>query len=287
MKSILVLEDDENLRELLVDVLDSLEYQVEGAAGPEEALHLAHEISFDVVISDVRMAGPVDGLGVLEELKKQRPALACIVMTGYADELAPLRALQIRVDDYLYKPFDVKDIVAALERVKKSAQQNQWYRKALSRLLGQGDSQQLLAELQDTRESCLKDFFVAIRSNLLYAETALQAWDSLEELESGYLSAMRLPNAITPDSARAAVQRYSLWRRQLGQRGANQELVLASPRSPEKLDRKLFKLFLERLRSGAISAEELGMAVSLRRLPAERRNQDPEYTQLWQRMWGP
>jgi DNA-binding response OmpR family regulator len=286
MKSILVLEDDENLRELLVDVLDSLDYRVEGAAGPEEALHLAGVIDFDCVISDVRMAGPVDGLGALEEMKQRRPKLSCIVMTGYADEMAPLRALQIRVDDYLYKPFDVKDLVAALERVQKASAQNQWYRKALSRLLGQPDSQQLLGELQEIRESCLKDFFVAVRSNLLYAETALQAWDSLEELEWNYLAVMRTPASVTAESSQAAGQRYSLWRRQLGQRAAHQELVLASPRCADKVDRKDFKRFVERLREGAISAEDLGLAVSLRRLPAERRGQDPEYAEMWQRMWG-
>lgn len=286
MKSILVLEDDENLRELLVDVLDSLDYTVEGAASPEEALHLAHEIVFDVIISDVRMAGPVDGLGALQELKRLRPPLRCIVMTGYADELAPLRALQIRVDDYLYKPFDVKDILAALERVKKSAQQNQWYRKMLGKVMGQPDPAQLLNELQTIREGCLQDFFVAVRANYLYAETALEAWDRLEELELGYLQAMRTPSAITAQSAQAAAARYTSWQKQLGERASKQALVMAPQRSPEKVERPLFKRFLERIKSGSISAAELAVAVSLRRLPPDRRAQDPEYQELWQRLWS-
>ena len=286
MKSILVLEDDENLRELLVDVLDSLDYKVEGAAGPEEALHLAHEIVFDCVISDVRMAGPVDGLGALQELKQKRPLLRCIVMTGYADELAPLRALQIRVDDYLYKPFDVKDILAALERVKKSAQQNAWYRKMLGKVMGQPDTIQLLSGLQVVRESCLRDFFVAVRSSHLYAETALDAWDRLEELEVGYLQAMRSPSALTAQSVQGAAARYTGWQTQLGQRASKQELVMAAQRSTEKVDRAVFRRFLERIKTGALDAADLGMAVSLRRMPAERRAQEPEYQELWQRTWA-
>lgn len=286
MKSILVLEDDENLRELLVDVLDSLEYKVEGASAPEVAIHLAHEIVFDAVISDVRMAGPVDGLGVLEELKRQRPQLRCIVMTGYADELAPLRALQISVDDYLYKPFDVKDVVAALDRVKKSAQQNAWYRKALGKIMGQPDPAKVLTELQQVREACLRDFFVAVRSNFLYAETALDAWDRLEELELGYLQAMRTPSAVTAASAQAAGQRYEAWKTQLGQRASRQELVMPAQRSPDRVERGLFKRFLERIKKGEVDAPELGMAVSLRRMPEERRSQEPEYQDLWQRMWA-
>ncbi len=286
MKSILVLEDDENLRELLVDVLDSLDYKVEGASAPEVAIHLAHEIVFDAVISDVRMAGPVDGLGALEELKRQRPSLRCIVMTGYADEMAPLRALQISVDDYLYKPFDVKDVLAALDRVKKSAQQNAWYRKALGRLMGQPDPAQVLAELQQVRESCLRDFYVAVRSNFLYAETALDAWDRLEELELGYLQAMRTPASVTTASANQAAQRYEAWRTQLSQRAAKQELVMPAQRSAEKVERGLFKRFLERIKKGQIDAADLGMAVSLRRMPEERRSKEAEYQELWQRMWS-
>jgi len=286
LKSILVLEDDENLRELLVDVLDSLEYKVEGASAPEVAIHLAHEIVFDAVISDVRMAGPVDGLGALEELKRHRPSLRCIVMTGYADELAPLRALQISVDDYLYKPFDVQDVLAALDRVKRSAQQNAWYRKALGRLMGQPDPAQVLTELQQVREACLRDFYVAVRSNFLYAETALDAWDRLEDLELGYLQAMRTPAAVTAASAQQAAQRYEAWKTQLGQRAAKQELIMPAQRSAEKVERGLFKRFLERIKNGQVDAADLGMAVSLRRMPEERRAQEAEYQELWQRMWS-
>jgi DNA-binding response OmpR family regulator len=286
MKSILVLEDDDNLRDLLVDVLDSLDYKVEGASAPEVAIHLAQEILFDVVISDVRMAGPVDGLGALEELKRHRSALRCIVMTGFADELAPLRALQISVDDYLYKPFDVKDVLAALERVKKSAQQNAWYRKALGRLMGQPDPAQILSELQANREACLRDFFVAIRSNFLYAETALEAWDQLEELELGYLQAMRTPAAISVENVRTACNRYLSWKEQLGKRASKQELVMAGQRGPEKVERGLFRRFLERIKKADVSPSELGLAVSLRRMPAERRAEEPEYQELWQRMWS-
>lgn len=286
MKTILVLEDDENLRELLVDVLDSLDYRVEGAEGPEVALHLAEEIVFDLVISDVRMAGPVDGLGVLERLKNRRPKLRCIVITGYADELAPVRAMQIRVDDYLYKPFNVQDVVAAMQRVQKSGQQNLWYRKILARLMDQPDNQQMLGEMQELREDSLKSFFVAVRSNLLYAETALSAWDQLEELELSYLSAMRSPASLTPEAIRALSSGYLSWQSRLSQRVSNQELVMAPARSPDKVDRPHFKSFLERIREGRISAEDLGMAVCLRRMPAPRREQEPEYQELWQRLWG-
>jgi DNA-binding NarL/FixJ family response regulator len=280
MNQILVLEDDENLRELLVDVLDGLDYQASGAECAEVALHLAEEIVFDLVISDIRMAGPTDGLGALEELKRKRPQLACIVMTGYADELAPLRALQIRVDDYLYKPFDVQDIVAAIGRVKKSAEQNRWYRRALGKLMGNTPDQQL-ADLQTTREECLKSFFVAVRSGALYAETALDAWDRLEGLEAGYMAGMRSPQSLNAAGAREA---YRTWQAQLSQRAAKGAFVTAEQRSADKVDRATFKRFLERLKSGSITAEELALAVGLRRMPPDRLPQ--EHQDLKRRLWN-
>lgn len=282
MKQILVLEDDENLRELLVDLLDSLDYGVQGAECAEVALHLAREIVFDLVISDIRMAGATDGLGALEQLKRTRPRLSCIVMTGYADEIAPLRALQIRVDDYLYKPFDVQDIVAAIERVKKSAEQNRWHRKALARLLG-ADPDQKLQELQQAREDCWKAFFVAVRSGALYAETALEAWDRLEALDTSYLTALRSPASITAKQAQAATDAYESCHQRMAQRSASGAFVPAAARSADKVDRPTFKRFLDRIKSGVLCAEQLGMAVGLRRMPAERLQ--PEERELQQRMW--
>ena len=285
MKTVLVLEDDENLRELLVDVLDSLDYTVEGVGSPPEAIHFAHEIDFDVMISDIRMAGPTDGLGCLEEIKKIRPSLSCIVMTGFADELAPLRAMQIKVDDYIYKPFDVADILAALERVKKSQQQRHWYRRTLNRLLGQGDPEQSLLELNRARESALKTLFVAVRSGHLYAETALEAWDSLEDLEMTYLTILRNPRGYGSGPVLEAKGRYEKWQMRLTQRAKEQSFVSAGSRAPERVERDRFRRFLERLKGGKVSAEDLSMAVGVRRMPAERRQADPECKELYERMW--
>ena len=117
---VLILEDDDNLRELLADAVESLDHLVKQADSATMALHMGREFDFELVISDIRMAGPTDGLGVLQALKQRQPNMACIVITGYADKTAPLRALQIRVDDYLYKPFEIEHLVEAIDRVRSS-----------------------------------------------------------------------------------------------------------------------------------------------------------------------
>lgn len=284
MNRVLVLEDDANLREILVDVVESLDYQVSGAESAKVALHLGTQFDFDLVISDIRMAGPTDGLGVLAALKQRRPALACIVITGFADQTAPLRALQIKVDDYLYKPFEVEDIVEAIERVRKASAQRIWYRQVLNRFLRQIAPDQALADLQAARDECLKAWFVSIRSDHLYLETALAAWDGWEELDVEYL---RIANTAVPaaNQVKSLLGRFQIWRDKLAKDAGSKAFVAPATRSPDKVDRANFRRFTERIKQARLSAEELSLAVTLRRIPAERRSRNLELERLFQRMW--
>jgi YesN/AraC family two-component response regulator len=282
---VLILEDDDNLRELLVDAVESMDYEVHAAESARVALNLGRDYDFDLVISDIRMAGPTDGLGVLQALKKARPSLACIVITGYADHTAPLRALQIKVDDYLYKPFQVQDIVAAVQRVRESKSQRTWFRQVLHRLLGQVASDQALNELQTTREQCLKGLFLAIRSQLVYAETALAAWDVWEELEVEYLQIAN-SNSVRADTVQRLLDRYGLWQAKMAKDAENKAFVASTQRPAEGVDRATFRRFVDRIKQAQVSAEELGLAVTLRRIPPDRRSRNVELEKLHQRMWA-
>jgi YesN/AraC family two-component response regulator len=285
LRRVLVLEDDECLREMLVDTVESLDFEVHGADGAKMALVLGRQFEFDVIISDIRMAGPTDGLGVLAQLKQQQPKVACIVITGFADQTAPLRALQIRVDDYLYKPFEVNHLVEALERVRQSRQQNKWYRQFLSKLFATQASPEQLDQLQQARESCLKFFFVGIRSKHLYAETALAAWDHWEELEADYLRVAGVAQAPL-ELVRSLLERYQIWQDKVTRDARERSFVSASQRSQEKVERATFRRFFERVQSAQLSAEDISLAVSLRRIPAERRRCNPELERLYRRTWG-
>jgi YesN/AraC family two-component response regulator len=185
------------------------------------------------------------------------------------------------VDDYLYKPFDVKDVLAALERVKKAATAHQWHRRILAKLMGQVSTEERLEQLSSLREEGLTAFFVAVRSQLLYAETALESWDQWEELDTSYLQVLRNPAPSEIDSLANKIQE---WTSRLNQRASAQTFVSAPVRSSQRVERSSFRAFLEKIKSGAISAADLSLAVSLRRLPPERRPADLQ--ELWQTMWG-
>ena len=114
---ILVLEDDANMMELLCEALEEAGYEPRGARRPEAAVEMASKVPFHLMISDIRMAGATDGLGAVARVKKFQPNIKVVVITGYASEDAPARAIGLQVDDYVYKPFRIP---ALLESVRKT-----------------------------------------------------------------------------------------------------------------------------------------------------------------------
>lgn len=113
---VLVLEDDENLRELLCETLEDEGYQSEGAANGVEAINKVNSGVYDLLLVDVRMEG-MSGLEAFAHIRQQGVELACLVITGYATEEDSIRAIRLGVGDYLRKPFEMKELLLRLARV--------------------------------------------------------------------------------------------------------------------------------------------------------------------------
>ena len=111
--SILVVEDDLGMREILVETLEEEEYVVRSASSVDEALSLTPKFSFDILVTDIRMAGP-DGVEGFVLLKSKLPKLRCICITGYLSDDVSRRAVEVGVDDFVFKPFHLVDISSAV-----------------------------------------------------------------------------------------------------------------------------------------------------------------------------
>ena len=112
---ILLVDDDRTLREDFKLWFE--DFDVLGAENAEEALAiLGKPNEIDVVIMDVEMPG-MDGLAALERIKASSPDKPVIIMTGYSTKDVAVHALQARADNYIEKPFDLKTMHAAIEKV--------------------------------------------------------------------------------------------------------------------------------------------------------------------------
>lgn len=135
---ILLIEDEPDLRETLAELLEERDYHVETVPSSEAAVSLARDKSFDVVITDIRTEGQYDGLSALEKVKEQQPEVAGVVITGYSTEDYALRAVKLKVEDYLKKPFQLTDFIQRIEAIasqkrksKEEAHQRERFRKTL------------------------------------------------------------------------------------------------------------------------------------------------------------
>ena len=112
---LLVIDDEEDIREMLEFVLASDGFSVVTADGGLAALEIAEERRFDVAITDMKMPD-MDGLETLAALKKLDATLEVIVVTGYASEQTAAECIKLGAYAYLRKPFEVADLLALIER---------------------------------------------------------------------------------------------------------------------------------------------------------------------------
>ena len=116
---VLVVDDEETIREVLMDFLTLEGFEVQCATNGEDALALLDEegVSFDVVLLDMKMPG-LSGIAVLEELARheRHQALIRFVMTGYGTVETAIKAMKLGATDYILKPFKVQEVIVAIER---------------------------------------------------------------------------------------------------------------------------------------------------------------------------
>lgn len=106
----LVIDDEDQIRGLVSEVLEMEGWNVTQAASAEEAFELMSERSYQLVFCDV-MLGQADGYDVLRKFTAEQPSATFVLMTGRGSAAGALDATAIGAFDYLLKPFDVVDIV--------------------------------------------------------------------------------------------------------------------------------------------------------------------------------
>jgi len=113
--NILVVEDDDALRDALQITLEAAGHAVHSASGGPQALDFIARHAFHMVVSDLRMA-PMDGLTLLGEIRSRQPGLPVLLMTAFGDVDKAVAAMRGGACDFMLKPFEPKTLLDQIAR---------------------------------------------------------------------------------------------------------------------------------------------------------------------------
>lgn len=115
-KRVLVVEDDAAIRRGIVDAVEFAGYEVIQAKDGHEGMRAAMRGGYDMMLLDLVLPGP-GGLEILAEVRLSRPTVPVIILTAKGEESDRVKGLTLGADDYVVKPFSIKELLARVEAV--------------------------------------------------------------------------------------------------------------------------------------------------------------------------
>lgn len=280
MANVLVVEDDPTMNEILVEVLQDEGHQVRYAFSGEEALEQMKNWPVELVVSDVRLPG-IDGVETLSRFKKLKPSLKTIVLTGYARADAPVRAIRLKVDDYLFKPFGLAYFVGCVNRVLASEEERQAKLGLFEKVFAYfGNSKDdALDELVSERHEAYRGLYIGARSGHLTQSASLAVYNLLDSLEPQFRGLLNDKNAEAKD-----IRDLQLRYHEILDSSAELEPCIEMD-SGHEVNSKDFKRLYTAMKTSQISADDLMYAPLLRTTPDERFETLPDLLALKRRLW--
>ena len=118
---ILIVDDESAIRRALQNTLKGMGFAVDDAPTGESALQRVHEAPYDVVLLDINMPG-IGGIRACREMRRNLPRLGILMLTVRDSEEDKIAALDAGADDYITKPFTVRELAARIRAaVRRSA----------------------------------------------------------------------------------------------------------------------------------------------------------------------
>jgi len=222
-EKILVIDDEEGLRNFCKRALTKEGYEVEVSSSGEEALALMKENQFALALIDLKMPG-IDGIEVLKRIKKEYPRTEAIILTGYGSFESAVDALRLGADDYLTKPIDVAALLMAVKRCLEK-RRLKWENIELKNTVALYEVSQAMTSLMDLNQllnlilklACdtlnaeggsimlcdpLKNELVVRAAAGTYKDKALKAKIKIGERVSGQAAERREPLLVIGDDPR-------------------------------------------------------------------------------------
>ena len=123
MEKVLIIEDDKDIADLISIHLGDLGYETEKAYDGKEGLLKALNTSYKVVILDIRLP-LMDGFEVCKKLRMEKSTVPVLMVTSKSEEIDKVLGLEIGADDYITKPFSIRELLARVKAVMRRAGMN-------------------------------------------------------------------------------------------------------------------------------------------------------------------
>jgi len=151
MSTILIVDDEKSLRQVLRDALEAEGHTVLQAAAGQEALDRFAEVTCDLVLLDMILPD-LNGLQVLRRLKRQAPDVPVVIMTAYSEVRGAVEAMKAQAADYLCKPFDLDEFRVVVQRCLETASLAQDYRRIRELEAGRHHVGQIVGDSKSARQ---------------------------------------------------------------------------------------------------------------------------------------
>ena len=115
--NVLLVDDEEQFLDVLTQRLEARGLKVKAVTNGEDAVKQVEDHNFDAIIVDLAMPG-IDGIETLKRIKKKRPDLEIIMLTGHATVKSGIEAMKLGADDFLEKPVDLNVLLEKIGEAK-------------------------------------------------------------------------------------------------------------------------------------------------------------------------
>lgn len=165
MKNILVIDDEESIRELIPSIFSGDEYKVVAVKDAQAGMDMLTDGIFQVALVDIKMPG-IDGIEVLKQIKAIKPDVEVLIITGHATMEQAIQALKNDASDFILKPFDNEEIRLTVEKALRNHELKVENRRLIKELSEEKD--RLLKMNEKLRElDQMKSSFVSTVSHEL------------------------------------------------------------------------------------------------------------------------
>ena len=252
MKSqpILIVDDEQDFRELLVEALRAEGYQVESAPDVATALGQVRAKHHSVILTDLNLPGGQSGMDLLRELRKLDRRAFCILMTGNATTAVAIQALKEGAYDFIQKPFTLVELKASLKRALNhyaTLRENETYQTQLEEMVAErtGETMKLKEDIEKLFESFVAASVTAIESrdpstsghSQRVSELTVGLAEAVDQTQGGAFGETRFTNGQLRE------MRYAGLLHDFGKVGVREHVLLkANKLLPERLEHLLQRL---------------------------------------------